>query len=234
MIVLGIIHLEKYREWIESLGYDREWIVQSTQAEIYRRMVVESSKAGMFSLPLTYDSYLVVINAVGVREFKEFISKISDEVPVTPKTYVGLGSSYPEAMRNLKILKDEEVGNEIEETVAVHLDLNGYCRLVESKGFHYAENLINTTLRRVRRISIKNGGLAYYAGGDNIICFIPCRNLEVFLRNVRMRGLKAGVGIASKPRDALTLAAEALRKIRIGKCGSKVLVISSNNAGVSK
>jgi GTP cyclohydrolase III len=32
MIRLGVIQLKDYENWIKSLGFDREWIVQATQA----------------------------------------------------------------------------------------------------------------------------------------------------------------------------------------------------------
>jgi len=40
-------------------------------------LVLKSAEVGMFSLPLTYDSYLVMINAADIEGFKEVVSKLS-------------------------------------------------------------------------------------------------------------------------------------------------------------
>jgi hypothetical protein len=63
----------------------------SAQADLYKSLVLESAEAGMFSLPLTYDSYLVIINAADIEGFKEVVSKLSHRVPVALMAYVGLG-----------------------------------------------------------------------------------------------------------------------------------------------
>ncbi len=234
MIRVGVVRLEDYENWIRSLGYDREWIVQAAQADIYRSLVIGSAEAGMFSLPLTYDSYLVIINAVDVEGFKDVVSKLSCKAPVALAAYVGLGPSYLEAVKRLRALSEAcenalEEG-ELEDTVAVHLDLDGYNELVSNKGLYYVEELMSTTLHKVKRASAKYGGLAYYAGGDNIICFVPCKCLEDFLNEVRARDFKVGVGIAPRPRDALTLAAQALDAIRLERQNDKILVMRGPRA----
>ncbi len=229
MIRVGIVRLEDYESWIKSLGYDREWIVQAAQADIYRNLVIESAEAGMFSLPLTYDSYLVIINAAEVENFKEIVSKLSCKAPVALTAYIGLGPSYLEAVKRLRTLsktyEDALEEEELEDTAVVHLDLDGYNELMNSKGLHYVEELMNSALHRARKISSKHGGLAYYAGGDNIICFVPCKCLEGLLNEVRSRDFKVGVGIAPRPRDALALAAQALDAIRLERQNERVLVI---------
>jgi GTP cyclohydrolase III len=69
------------------------------------------------------------------------------------------------------------------------------------------------------------GGIAHYAGGDNVICFIPYHLLSNYLSSVTIDGAKIGIGIAKKPRDALKLAAQALDLIRTGKCDKKMCVL---------
>jgi GTP cyclohydrolase IIa len=78
MIRVGLVHLKDYESWIKSIGYDREWVIQATQATIYRSLVVESAKRGMFSIPLTYDSYIVIINAARIEDFIETVNSICD------------------------------------------------------------------------------------------------------------------------------------------------------------
>jgi GTP cyclohydrolase IIa len=229
MIRVGLIRLEGYEGWIRSLGHDREWIVQATQAEVYRSLAIESAKAGMFSLPLTYDTYLVVINAADVEGFKGLAHRLSGKAPVALSLYVGLGASYAEAMRRLRPLDEAAEGllkeGWLDETAAAHLDLDGYNKLASEGGFNYVEELVDATLRKAREASARHGGLAYYAGGDNVVCFVPCERLECFLDDVRVDGVKVGVGVALRPRDALALAARALDEIRLGGRSRGALVL---------
>jgi len=229
MIRIGLIRLEGYEGWIRSLGYDREWVVQATQAEVYRSLAIESAKVGMFSLPLTYDTYLVVINAADVEDFKGLADRLSSRAPAALSLYVGLGPSYAEAMRRLRPLDEGAEGplkeGRLDETAAAHLDLDGYNKLASERGFNYVEELVGATLRRAREVSARHGGLAYYAGGDNVVCFVPCERLEGFLDDVRVDGVKVGVGVALRPRDALALAARALDEIRLGGRSREVLVL---------
>ena len=228
MIRVGVVRLKDYEGWIRSLGYDREWIVQAVQADVYRSLVIESAQAGMFSLPLTYDSYLVIINAVDLEGFRDVVNKLSNRAPVALATYIGLGPSYLEAVEKLRPLTEEiegSLGEGLEDTVAVHLDLDGYNELISNKGLRYVGEIMGAALDKVRRISAEYGGLAYYAGGDNIICFVPYEGLEDFLNDVRAKDFKVGVGIAPRPRDALKLAAQALDVIRHGRQNDKALVV---------
>jgi GTP cyclohydrolase IIa len=229
MIRVGLVHLKDYESWIKSIGYDREWVVQATQATIYRSLVVESAKMGMFSIPLTYDSYIVVINAARIENFIETMKSLRNEVPVAFNTYIGSGHSYAEAIENLKeaskFVENVEKVNDLEETAVVHLDLDGYNRFMHNMRFLDAEGLINMLFQKVRQASTKNGGLTYYAGGDNFICFVPCERIEVFLNIVVTDNIKAGVGIASKPRDALKLAAQALDIIRNKERSNRIFIL---------
>lgn len=231
MIRIGVVRLKDYESWIRSLGYDREWKVQAAQADLYKSLVLESAEVGMFSLPLTYDSYLVIINAADIEDFKEVVDKLSHKVPVTLMAYVGLGCSYLEAMKRLRYL-GETNGNSMEEkledTVAVHFDLDGYNKLMSEKGLYHVEEFMSSALHKVRRASAEYGGLTYYAGGDNIICFVPRECLEGFISNVKAEGFKIGVGVAPRPRDALALAAQALDMIRFERQGDRVLVMRNS------
>jgi GTP cyclohydrolase IIa len=233
MIRVGLIHLKDYESWIKSIGYDREWVIQATQATIYRSLVVESAKMGMFSIPLTYDSYLVIINAARIEDFIATVNNICNEMPVAFNTYIGSGRSYSEAIENLKESSKFVEGagkvNELEETAAVHLDLDGYNRFMYNMRFLYAEGLINMLFQKIRQASTKHGGLTYYAGGDNFICFIPCERIKVFLDDVVADNIKAGVGIALKPRDALRLAAQALDIIRNKGRSNKIFVLRESS-----
>ncbi|MCS7117088.1 MAG: GTP cyclohydrolase IIa [Nitrososphaerales archaeon] len=227
MIRVGIVRLDGYENWIKSLGYDREWVVQATQADVYKNLVIESANVGLFSFPLTYDSYLTVVNASDLEDFKIVAHSISKVVPTHLIVYFGLGSTYVEAMMNSKELKDfEDRGsNTLEETLVAHLDLNGYNRSLADKGIYHVERIVNRVVQKLRRISRRYGGLAYYAGGDNVICFIPHMYLEGFIKDVKMDDIKIGVGIALRPRDALALATNALENIRLKSSRSRVFIL---------
>ncbi|MDH5815488.1 MAG: GTP cyclohydrolase IIa [Candidatus Nezhaarchaeota archaeon] len=236
MIRLGLIHLSDYENWIKSMGYDREWMVQATQADIYRSLVIESAKVGAFSFPLTYDSYLTVINAVRSEDFERIVCELSSKVPIRLVAYIGLGETYVEAMKNMKEMRRDMLEGDSEETVVAHLDVDNYNEVISSKGFYYAKELIGEVIYEAKKISSKHGGLSYYAGGDNVICFIPSKHLkgflgdlEGFLNDVETRSIKVGIGVAPKPRDALTLAAKALDHIRAQKFKVKTLLMRATN-----
>ncbi|MCS7139118.1 MAG: GTP cyclohydrolase IIa [Candidatus Nezhaarchaeota archaeon] len=228
MIRIGYIRLKDYENWIKSIGYDREWLIQATQAETYKSLVVESAKIGAFSFPLTYDAYLTVINSVEIEGFRNVVQRLSRKVPTEVVAYIGLGETYTEALRRLRSLKkrnlDFSCNCYFEETVVAHLDLDGYNELEAMRGPNYIDGLMARMIGRAKRISAKCGGLAYYAGGDNIICFLPHKRAEDFLNSIKIDGVKIGIGIAPRPRDALMLAANALDDVRLGRSSDKVAV----------
>jgi len=90
---------------------------------------------------------------------------------------------------------------------------------------HYISELITEITYAMKKSCAVFGGIAYYAGGDNIICFLPYSNLEAFLKSASFDNAKIGIGIAESPRAALKLAAQALDLIRSGKCSGSVCVL---------
>ncbi len=109
--------------------------------------------------------------------------------------------------------------------MVAHLDLNDYYKLVNERGWRYVYELIDGIAGSTKRASSKHGGLTYYAEGDNVICFVPHNRLEGFLNELKVEGVKVGVGAALKPRDALKLAAKALETIRAKNLREKVFIL---------
>ncbi|MEM0027831.1 MAG: GTP cyclohydrolase IIa [Ignisphaera sp.] len=213
MIKIGLIHFKDYENWIKSLGYDREWFLQATQAEFYKNLVTECATIGAFSFPLTHDSYVVILNTVVSEELQKIVVKLRSKAPTEMLLYFGVGETYVDALKNLYETANE---CETEKTVVTHVDLNGYNGLINKKDFYYVKQIINEIFLVIEKISSSYGGLSYYAGGDNIITFIPFKYVSSFLEQIEKEidNAKIGVGIAPKPREALKLAAKALELLR--------------------
>lgn len=235
MIGIGVIHLSNYESWIKSKGFDREWIVQCLQAHFYEKLSLEAATINAFGFPFTYDTYVVILNSIEVSKFLELAVKLLDLAPVSLVFYYGCGTTYLDALNNLKIVNadyDGGVGVCGEETAVAHVDMDRYNALKESRGLHYVAMLIKRVYHEVSRTATVHGGLAYYAGGDNVICFIPRTNIKDFVNDLlnRIRNIKIGVGIAKTPRRALELAAEALEEIRIKRLGAKTCTRLENES----
>lgn len=230
-VKVGLILLDDYESWIRSLGFDREWQVQASQADLYRRIMIESARVGAFTVPLTYDSYAVVLDSVDTGEYGKLVRRVSRTAPVELRALIGTGTTYVEALTNARELgQARREGGGRGATVVVHADLNGYYGVVKRDGPYSAYTLMAAVAARVGEISSKCGGLAHYAGGDNVICFVPRVNLERFLTAVTAGEphLKLGVGVGANPREALKLAAEALEAIRSRRESGHVVILRSS------
>jgi GTP cyclohydrolase IIa len=222
LIQVGVIQLVNYESWIKSLGFDREWIVQATQSEIYRRIVIKSAELELFSIPLTYDNYLVINNAAGVSRFRELLKALEPIDGIRIAAYLGRGNTYLDALNNVVPFTEDgselEDSKDIESTVVVHIDVDGYLKVVHREGLGVAISVIDSIAYNVKRMCMKFGGVAFYAGGDNVMCFIPQSSLEMFVKHFDVKGVKVGIGIAKRPRYAVKLATQALEMIREGRC----------------
>lgn len=229
MVRVGLIRLENYENWIKSLGHDREWRVQAFQASLYKNLIFMSTAIGAFSLPLTYDSYIIILNGINKNKFKNLLINLSRKIHINLKAYVGFGENYIEAIDKVKIFTEEDYtpsDKSLEITVVAHLDLDDYYGLLNEKGWRDIYETIRKIVIDITETSIKQGGLAYYAGGDNIICFLPLKNLEAFLEYVKiMKNIKVGIGISEKPREALKLATKALETLRMEHRERKIFMI---------
>jgi|Deesub1362B_J571_1020462.scaffolds.fasta_scaffold13070_2 GTP cyclohydrolase IIa len=232
MIKIGFVQLIDYEDWIKSFGHDREWAVQAAQADTNRSFTLESAQIDAFSIPLTYDSYVIILNSVSTRKYEKMIHKLSQKVPVKLKAYIGFGKTYVTALNSIRELKSCNsiaTQDDIEYTVAVHVDLNNYYGIIREKNWHYVYEVMNNLITNVRNLSNKYGGLTFYAGGDNVISFMPSSTVKNFIDEIVTDSVKIGVGVASTPREALKLASTALDIIRDHKSKNQILVLRSES-----
>lgn len=236
MIRVGVIHLKDYEKWIKQQGYDREWIIQSTQAELYRTIVEETANINAFSMPLTYDIFITILNSVNVRDFANIIDKIEHKISIKFDVYLGVGRDYIKAINTAKPMNivNDDSDTQFDETVVVHFDLNNYNDIKTIHGFYYTLELVYDVLNFIRKSASGYGGIIYYAGGDNVINFIPSYHLDNFIKSIdeilkQLKiSVKIGIGIALKPRHALKLAAQALDDIRLGRSVNRICIRKEN------
>lgn len=217
---LALVVLKEYREWIESLGYDREWRVQSTQSGVFRRLVLTYSGIGAFSYPLTHDSYVVVLNSVDLPDFVAATRVLEKDSPRGLSVHLGSGEDYVRALSSAKPvnLYSDDLRLSMAKgglSIVAHVDINGYRAKVLEKGWLETWRRVTMLTREIDDLALSMGGLAFYAGGDNVIAFLPTRKaLDSFVEKLEFNELKVGVGIAPKPRRALELAARSLDRLR--------------------
>jgi GTP cyclohydrolase IIa len=96
-----------------------------------------------------------------------------------------------------------------------HLDINNITGETASDGVSRSYHRVLSLLGRIARIAEGGGGIAQYLGGDNILVILPPVNyMTVVERLVEEDDLKVGIGVSRTARDALRLAARALRELR--------------------
>lgn len=64
LVQVTIIRLIGYREWTETLGSDREHVIQGIQAQLHRELVNGFSKVNAWAHPLRYDYLFAITNGV--------------------------------------------------------------------------------------------------------------------------------------------------------------------------
>ncbi|MEM0366819.1 MAG: GTP cyclohydrolase IIa [Acidilobaceae archaeon] len=231
---ITVIELVGYREWTESLGSDREWFIQETQATLYKSLQEVASRLGGFVLPVRYDYMLILASNINVDDHREILEIASQNSKVEvriasscDKTPLGAERRALEILR--KIRGDGlayEVCGDDEIVVIAHLDVNNITLNTLSEGvvktYHTMLNLIS----RLADLIEPRGGVIQYLGGDNILVVLP---VEEYLSSatllIRESNLKAGLGIARTAREALKLAAQALHEIR-SRVDKRNMVIS--------
>ena len=231
---LGLVELIGYREWTESLGNDREWIIQYQQADMYRLLQREAAALGGFVLPLRFDYMLLVstgISADGHRRVLD-VARMSSRIPARMVSIPGgkPARALDEAHSLLRSARPGEVlyieGPDGITTVA-HVDINGISRRTREKGLSESLQVIARFVADIVALAARHGGVAQYLGGDNIIVLLPDGSYEEFARDaVEASDVKVGIGQAIAPRRALELAAIALHEIREGSARGKINVAS--------
>ncbi len=212
-----------YREWTESLGFDREWLIQESQTRLYKELQSVSAKAGGFALPLRYDYMILLTSNIAPEVHAELLEVARQHSRVSVRLASSCGASPLEAeVRALKLLSNTEPGGftyescrGVELVVMAHLDINNITRITREVGvirtYHSTINMVS----KLSTVLERGGGIIQYLGGDNMLVILPTVNYIPLLESlVSVENLKAGVGAARSAREALKLAAKALHDIR--------------------
>lgn len=204
------INLVGYREWTESLGFDREWKIQHFQHSFTASLTRLASEINSFLLTYRYDSYIFLLDGVKVENFYSILDKIKELSPVPINVCLGFGETLLEAERNCY---NEDLKDKYDEKIVLaHFDLDSFSRKRSSFNAYLEIYDIYT---KIFDFSRNIGGLAYYFGGDNIGVFMGLDKVEEAKQIVsELDNLKVGIGIGDTPREAVTKAAKALHIIR--------------------
>ncbi len=213
-----------YREWTESLGSDREWLIQRVQAELYIALQDVASRYGAFSMPIRYDYMLILSSNVGYEAHVDIlnVARSYSKVKVRIASSCGINPLEAEA-KAFKLLAETEIGGLTytscpgEEVVAIaHLDLNNITGTTAQEGITRSYNKILGLLGRIAKIAESEGGITQYLGGDNILVILPPLNyIGLTEKLIGEDDLKAGIGVSRTAREALRLAAKALHELRL-------------------
>ena len=233
---VSVIELMGYREWTESLGPDREWLIQVTQARVYAAAQEEAARHGGFVLPTRFDYMIVLSSGMGRMELARVLSAAGEYSPV-PVRMGSACSTSPLAAEEaaFNLLQEARPGGvefeecrDTEAAAVAHIDLNNVTGLTLRIGAYKAFKIIIEIVERISSTLAQAGALTQYLGGDNLVAAMPVdppeAAKELTLKAVSLSDLKAGVGVSKTYRRALALAADALHAIRTGEVNGKVYV----------
>ena len=232
---IALVELVGYREWTESLGHDREWIIQAQQASVYSSLMVAASEMGGFVFPLRYDYLLVVSTGLGRRAHERLLDtvRLVSRLPVRMASVPG-GRPREAVLEAQRVLHDVEPGvlhfSEGDDgiTVLAHVDINNISARTRAEGLPGSLLVIHELVSGIARLADRYGGIAQYLGGDNVLVLLPDENYEGFASNaVDMFDVKVGIGISRAPREAMKLSSWALHKIRSGEEKNKIVIMQS-------
>lgn len=223
---VAVLEQISYREWTESLGSDREWLIQRVQAELYLALQDIATRHGAFSMPARYDYMLILSSNVGYEELAEIldVAKSHSKVGVRMASSCDLNPLGAEA-KAFKLLSKTEVGGLTytscpgeEVTAIAHLDLNNITEATAYEGVARSYHRVLSLIGRLAMVAESGGGITQYLGGDNILVILPPLNyISLTERLVVEDDLKAGIGVSRTAREALRLAAKALHDLRVAR-----------------
>jgi GTP cyclohydrolase IIa len=230
---LALIELVGYREWTEELGEDREWAIQLTQASLYRAAQDAAKEHGGFVIPLRYDYMVLLASSLDEAAHRDVVGAVASESPVPVRAASYCALSPLEALQGAQgVLRTLEPGGlkvaecrHGEATAVAHVDVNNITGETARKGAYDAFIGVLRLHYALAEEAWRVGAIVQYLGGDNILVVLPPEKPLETTRRILGRiedalmpgdGLKAGVGLADLPREALRLAAKALHDIRAG------------------
>ena len=234
MIRVALLELVGYREWTESVGDDREWMLQKTQSLVYATIQDAAARRKGFVMPLRYDYMLILASGLDRDDLQEVLEAAADVSPVPVRMastcmYTPAGA-VDEAWRRLRELGEGGLYygecSEPEYTVVAHLDINDITQMTSQVGVLRTYNAMLRLLSKMAEKAFEMGAIAQYLGGDNILAVLPEKGYRVVAETLAgLDDLKAGIGLSVTPRRSLELAAKALHAIREGKVREKIYEI---------
>jgi len=232
---IALVELIGYREWTESLGHDREWIIQAQQATVYRSLMVGASRYGGFVFPLRYDYLLVVSTGLDRRVHERLLdtARLVSRLPVRMSSFAGPmpREAVLSAQRALQGVEAGELHFEEGDdgvTVLAHVDINDISKRTREEGLPGSLIVIHELVSGIAKLADRYGGIAQYLGGDNVLVLLPDSEYEGFAwEAVEAFDVKVGIGVAVRPREAMKLSSWALHKIRAGEEQGKISVMRS-------
>jgi len=226
-----------YREWTESLGSDREWLIQRVQAELYLALQDIATRYGAFSMPTRYDYMLILSSNLSYEAHMEIldVAKSNSKVGVRMASSCGLNPMEAE-YRAFKLLSETEIGSLAfatcpgEEIVVIaHLDLNNITKTTAYEGVARSYHKILNIIGKLASIAEDEGSIVQYLGGDNILIILPPTNyMNTAKKLIEVDDLKAGIGVSRTAREALRLAAKALHNLRLTR-NRKLTILTAEN-----
>lgn len=211
-----VIELVGYREWTESIGDDREWVIQSTQSQISRALhsIVKDWEGA--ALPLRYDYEIVILPYwTDLGKFSEELVRGLEGIVPTPIRLRYCCGPIPDSLDNCSGAVSGK-GCGADEVAVAHADINFFTEMTSYKGFYGA---YVTALKLVANTAslLVNDAIVQYLGGDNLAAVTSPHKLGKVLDVIlSFSGVKVGVGISPSPRRAFEAAARSLREIREG------------------
>ncbi len=233
LVQVTIIRLIGYREWTETLGPDREHIIQGIQAQLHRELINEFSKANAWAHPLRYDYLFAITNGMNKEELMNIVKNLGEysPVPLSSGTYADANPRVAEKEAFKLAIRagpwESLIGGVNDDLVAMaHIDLVDSTSSTEWTSSYQLYEHIWNVINQVRLYLAPYGGITLYLGGDNIISIVTPTIREKDLSPLsELINARVGVGIASNGRRAMKLATEALDSLRQqGKYGVLVLI----------
>ncbi len=219
-----LIEFHGYREWTESLGYDREWKIQLVQSRLYYEIQRTAASVNAYALPLRYDYMIVLSSSMGYDAHKELFEAASSESPVPVRMYSAVdeepAAALNKAFKYIRGMEDasftiEPVGDD-EYTAVAHVDINSVTGYTMRYGVLESYRKTMDVLMELIRIGSLHSGVTQYLGGDNILVVFPPSKWREASRKLLFDWVKVGGGRARFARKSMELATRALDMIRQG------------------
>lgn len=202
--------MDGYKQWTESLGNDREWKIQAFQHYFSYILYTKIAEIWGYVIPFRYDIYVILSD--GIKE-KQLLSAVQDIKTYSP-TEIRICKGYNKTPLLSLYSCDEKIDLDTrpdEKVLVAHYDVDGITKM----GLREATERIELLKENVRELGKKLGCIEHYFGGDNMGLFCSEDTAEEHILTSReLEGVKVGIGIDIKARDALRKATEALEIIR--------------------